>query len=76
MAAPPRPYQLVVGIDIAALPVTAAGQRVVSQPPALAVSKPRTCEQPPKGFSQVDHAIRALGVAPAQPLVVMEATGA
>jgi transposase len=76
MAAPPRPYQLFVGIDIAALTVTAAWQGVVSQPPAPAVSKPRTFEQTPNGFSQWDHALRALGVAPAQTLVVMEATGA
>jgi transposase len=76
MAAPPRPHQLFVGIDIAALTVTVAWQGVVSPRPAPAVSKPRTCEQTPNGFSQLDHAVRALRVAPAQTLVVMEATGA
>jgi hypothetical protein len=61
-------------MDSAALTVTVAWQGVVSQRPAPAVSKPRTFEQTPDGFSQLDHAVRALGGAPAQTLVVMEAT--
>jgi transposase len=76
MAAPPRPYQLVVGIDSAALTATVAWQDAVSHHPTPAVSKPRTFEQTPNGCSQLDHALRALGVAPAPTLVVMEATGA
>jgi transposase len=76
MAAPPCRYQLFVGMDIAALTVTVAWQDAVSHHPPPAVSKPRTFEQTPNGFSQLDHALRALGVAPAQTLVVMEATGA
>jgi len=67
---PPPVYRLFVGIDIAAATATCAW----SQPHA-SVTRPLTIEQTPAGIAQLHSRLRATGVAPADTLVVMEATG-
>ncbi len=66
----PSTYQLFVGVDIAAATATVAWQL-----PQKKLSKPRTIEQTAEGFVSVQHALLATGIAPAQILIVMEATG-
>jgi transposase len=66
----PSLYQLFVGVDIAAATATVAGPL-----PQKNLSKPLTIEQTPSGFASLQHALQATGSAPAQILVVMEATG-
>jgi transposase len=66
----PAEYQLFVGADIAAATATIAWQL-----PEKKLSKPLTIEQTPEGFAWLQHALQATGIAPAQVLVVMEATG-
>jgi transposase len=61
---------LFVGIDIAAKTLTA-----VWQAPDGPASRPLTLEQTPSGFARLQARLRASGVAPADTLVVMEATG-
>ena len=62
-------YQLFVGVDIAARSFTAAWGR-----PDAPSSRPLRYEQTPDGYAGLLHALAATGVAPAQTLVVMEAT--
>ena len=62
-------YQLFVGADIAARSFTAAWGRA-DHPPV----RPVRYEQTPDGFAAFQQALAATGVAPAQTLVVMEAT--
>ncbi len=63
-------YQLYVGIDVAADTFTAAWHT-----PAGTPALPFTTEQTPAGFSALQRRLAASGVAPADTLVVMEATG-
>ncbi len=63
-------YQLFVGIDVAADTVTAAWRTRVGQP-----TPPFTAEQTPAGFAALQRRLAASGAAPAEALVVMEATG-
>ncbi len=63
------PYHLFVGADIAARSFTAAWGR-----PDAVLSRPLRYEQTPAGFTALQQALAATGVAPAQTLVVMEAT--
>jgi transposase len=63
-------YRLFVGVDIAAATFTAVW-RAASAPP----SRPLTLEQTPQGFAALDARLRATGHAPADTLIVMEATG-
>ncbi len=63
------PYQLFVGADIAARSFTAAWGG-----PDAPLSRPLRYEQTSDGFTAVQAALAATGVAPAQTLVVMEAT--
>ena len=63
-------YRLFVGVDIAAVTATVAWQ--ATGVPAI---RPFTIEQSPQGFAALERRLRATGHAPAQVLVVMEATG-
>ena len=63
-------YQLYVGIDVAADTVTAAWRTQAGQP-----TPPFTAEQRPAGFAALQRRLAASGVAAAEALVVMEATG-
>jgi transposase len=62
-------YQLFVGADIAARSFTAAWGR-----PDTPLSRPVRYEQSPAAFATFQQALAATGVAPAQTLIVMEAT--
>src|SRR5450432_1660515 len=64
------PYQLFVGVDIAARTATVAWQAPQQKP-----SKSITIEQSPEGFSSLHHRLMKTGAKPEQILVVMEATG-
>ncbi len=63
-------YGLFVGVDIAAATVTVAWQA-----PGTPVNRPVTIEQTPAGFAALQQRLLATGQAPAEILVVMEATG-
>ena len=63
-------YQLDVGIGVAAETVTAAWRTRAGQS-----TTPFTAEQTPAGFAALQRRLAASGVAPAEALVVMEATG-
>ena len=63
-------YQLFVGVDIAAATATVAWQA-----PGMSVSRPLTIEQTPAGFAALQQRLLATGYAPADVLIVMEATG-
>lgn len=63
-------YQLFVGVDIAAVTATVAWQAAGG--PAI---RPFTIEQSAQGFLALERRLRATKHAPAQILVVMEATG-
>jgi len=63
-------YQLFVGVDIAAVTATVAWQAAGG--PAI---RPFTIEQSSQGFLALERRLRATKHAPAQILVVMEATG-
>src|SRR5215212_3395670 len=62
-------YQLFVGVDIAARSFTASWGG--ADPP---LTRPLRYEQAPDGFATFQHALGATNGAPAQILVVMEAT--
>jgi transposase len=64
------PYELFVGVDIAAATATVAWQLPKQKP-----SKPITIEQAPEGFSSLHQRLLKTGFRPDQMLVVMEATG-
>src|SRR4051812_24855088 len=61
---------LFVGIDIAQHTFQATWRTATS-----ASSSPLTCAQTPAGFTHLRQRLVATGVAPAQTLVVLEATG-
>ena len=63
-------YQLYVGIDIAAATFTAAWQSVGGKP-----STPMTRAQDAAGYTALQQRLRRTTVAPADTLVVLEATG-
>lgn len=63
-------YGLFVGVDIAAATVTVAWQA-----PGTPVNRPVTIDQTPAGFAALQQRLLATGQAPAEILVVMEATG-
>ncbi len=65
-----RPHKLFVGVDIAAATATVAWQT-----PGGAISRPLTIQQTPQGFTLLQQRLLAFGYAPAEILVVMEATG-
>jgi transposase len=67
--APASVYPLFVGADIAARSFTAAWGR-----PDAPSSRPVRYDQTPAGFAAFQQALAAMGVAPAQTLIVMEAT--
>jgi transposase len=64
------PYQLYVGIDIAATTFTAVA--TTEGPPR---ERARTFAQTPAGFAAVQDQLRATGVPPSHTLIVVEATG-
>jgi transposase len=64
------PYQLFVGVDIAAVTATVAWQAPQQKP-----GKSITIEQTPESFSSLHHRLMKTGAKPDQILVVMEATG-
>ena len=64
------PYELFVGIDIAAATASAAWQTSEKKP-----GKAITIEQTPEGFATLQRTLLLTHVAPGQVLVVMEATG-
>lgn len=66
----PPSYQLYVGIDIAATTFTAVP--TTDGPPH---ERARTFAQTPQGFAALHDQLRATTVAPAQTLIVVEATG-
>lgn len=72
MVAPVSPpvYRLFVGIDIAAASATCAWMQ-----PAASITRPLTIEQTPAGMAQLHARLQATGIAPADTLIVMEATG-
>ncbi len=65
-----EPYQLFVGIDIAAKTFTATWRHATTEP-----VKPLTLPQTPDGFQRLMQQLASLQVAPQQTLVVLEATG-
>ncbi len=70
-AATNRPaYQLFVGIDIAA--TTFAAVWIADGPPR---DRARTFRQSPAGFAALQEQLRTTGIAPADTLIVVEATG-
>lgn len=69
-AVPAPVYGLFVGTDIAAASATSAWMQ-----PGASLSRPFTSEQTPAGLAQLHARLRATGIAPADTLVVMEATG-
>lgn len=70
MAQSPGPYQLFVGVDIAATTFAAVWSSTTRSFPR-AVS----FEQTPEGFETFQQRLQATGIAPAQTLLVAEATG-
>ena len=66
----PSTYQLFVGVDIAAATATVAGPL-----PQKNLSKPLSIDQTSEGFVSLQQTVLATGMAPAEILVVMEATG-
>ena len=66
----PDTYRLFVGVDIAPETVTAAWH-----PPRGGPGTPYTCDQTPAGHAALQRQLRAVGVPPAETLVVLEATG-
>jgi transposase len=70
MAEPGTVYHLYVGVDIAADTFTAAWLVAGGTPTA-----PITGEQTPAGYAGLQRRLKASGVAPAETLVVVEATG-
>src|SRR5262249_22944248 len=64
------PYQLYVGIDIAAETFTAAWLAPGAEPVA-----PLTCDQTPPGYAALQQRLQRTGVPPAATLVALEATG-
>jgi len=64
------PYQLFVGVDIAAMTATVAWQAPRQKP-----SKPITIEQTTEDFASLHQRLMKTGVTPEQTLVVFEATG-
>lgn len=70
MAQSPGPYQLFVGVDIAAKSFAAVWSSTTQSFPR-AVS----FEQTPEGFETFQQRLQASGIAPAQILLVAEATG-
>ena len=67
---PVSPYQLFVGVDIAAATATVAWLV-----PGGAPARPITIEQTPAGFAALERRLLATGHAPSAILVAMEATG-
>lgn len=67
---PASAYRLFVGVDIAARTAVAAWIL-----PGKPITCPRTIEQSASGFASLQADLLATGVAPAQILVVLEATG-
>jgi transposase len=67
--APTPAYQLFVGADIAARSITVAWGRA-DEP----LSRPLRIEQSPTSYATLQQALAASGVAPAQTLIIMEAT--
>lgn len=67
---PPPAYRLFVGVDIAAASATVAWMQ-----PSLSITRPITIEQTPAGISTFQARLQATGIAPADILIVMEATG-
>jgi transposase len=63
-------YSLFVGVDIAATTATVAWMQ-----PNKKASRPVTVGQTPAGYAHLERKLRATGTAPAEVLVVMEATG-
>ena len=63
-------YRLFVGVDIAATTAVAVWQAADGS-----ATRPLTIEQTAQGFAALQRRLRATGVAPAEVLVVMEATG-
>jgi len=63
-------YRLFVGVDIAATSATVAWQGAGAAP-----GRPYTIDQTPQGFAALQRRLLATGQAPAEVLVVMEATG-
>jgi transposase len=70
MADPGAPYQLYVGIDIAAETFTAAWLA-----PGAVPAAPLTCDQTPQGYAALQQRLRRTAVPPAATLVALEATG-
>ncbi len=70
MADPSAAYQLYGGIDIAAETFTASWLASGGTPTA-----PLAADQTPAGYAALQRRLRAVGVAPAETLVVLEATG-
>ena len=66
---PASPYQLFVGVDIAARSFTAAWGRADAP-----LARPRRFAQAPADYAALQAALATTGVAPEQTLVVMEAT--
>jgi transposase len=64
------PFHLFVGVDIAAASFAACWTR--GEPP---IERAHTFAQTPDGFSAFQTALLATGIAPAQTLLVLEATG-
>ncbi|MDP9317259.1 MAG: IS110 family transposase [Chloroflexota bacterium] len=64
------PYQLFVGLDVAAATFTATWRTPTSDP-----VKPVTLPQTPVGYRQLQQHLATTQVTPAQTLVVLEATG-
>ena len=67
---PPAPYQLYVGVDIAAATATVSWQASTQKPGKLI-----TIEQTLEGFSSLHQRLVKTGAIPAEILMVMEATG-
>ncbi len=63
-------YQLFVGLDVAAASFTATWSLATTD-----AVKPITLPQTPDGYRQLQHHLRATGIAPPKTLVVLEATG-
>ncbi|MGO8949337.1 MAG: IS110 family transposase [Ktedonobacterales bacterium] len=77
------PYDLFVGVDIAAKTATVTWQcasqlacPMTNKTKPLHPTKPCTIEQTPEGFASLQQALLATGIAPEHTLMVMEATGA
>ncbi|MDP9311235.1 MAG: IS110 family transposase, partial [Chloroflexota bacterium] len=64
------PYQLCVGLDVAAATFTATWRTPTTEP-----VKPVTLPQTPAGYRQLQHHLSTTQIPPAQTLVVLEATG-